>query len=154
MPDLWGVLLGGILGWGGSAVQFYLHERRAKEERRSKRAEKFEELVAAVYAHAHWLEEVRNERVFEYKINPGMSPWAKVEALRTAYFPEFDEAMYAVSLAAKQYEAWTVEAGAKRASGVAKFTEDHLKYYKAYLDAFGTLMNEFRAFAKHEFRGE
>lgn len=67
MPDtsLMPVIVGGVLAIaGGATSSVILHVMRTKAEKRNKRSEKFEEMVAAVYEHSHWLEQARNIRVF------------------------------------------------------------------------------------------
>jgi hypothetical protein len=65
-----------------------------KAEKKRRRAEKFEELIATLYELSHWLTTMKNARLFgvfgdDDKI--GMSPIAKVQAICSVYFPEFEE---------------------------------------------------------------
>jgi len=67
------VALGGAIAIiAGLVGPPYLHGLQVAAEKKKRSAEKFEELVAALYEHHHWLEILRNSRVYgkvrRYKI--------------------------------------------------------------------------------------
>ena len=57
------VIVGGLLALGGVAltggVSVGVRFLQSREEKRKRRAEKFEELVAALYEFDHWLDKLR-----------------------------------------------------------------------------------------------
>ena len=62
--SLWPVVVGGLLALGGTvagAIATTIRDAaQQRHEIRKRRADKFEELVAAVYEFDHWLESIRN----------------------------------------------------------------------------------------------
>jgi hypothetical protein len=91
--SLWPVVVGGLLtglfALGGIGVGLFATARRdaAQEARdaRKKRADKFEELVAAVYEFDHWLDGARQGKDAPERA----SPFAKVQSISSVYFPQF-----------------------------------------------------------------
>src|SRR5258707_14095689 len=77
--------LGGIgVGLVGAARRDAALERR---EARKRRADKFEELVAAVYEFDHWLSSLRERDAFGMgDTRNTVSPFAKVQSISSVYF--------------------------------------------------------------------
>jgi hypothetical protein len=73
------VVVGSVLALLSAA---YAQKLQSKTDKEKRRAEKFEELVTALYEHDHWLEDVRNYRVLGEEAPKGVG--AAVE--RPCYF--------------------------------------------------------------------
>ena len=71
------------------AVALILFFRSRRAEKKARRAVKFEELVAALFAHKHWLDTMSKIGVFDHEGQLTLSPFAKVQAISSVYFPEF-----------------------------------------------------------------
>jgi hypothetical protein len=109
------VLIGGVLTFlGGAVTQWYLQTTKTAEDRRAKRIEKFEAMFAAVYAHEHWLDEIRIARAFGEGSDARLSPLTKVQALCAIHFPQLESVVSNLDVAARQYEAWMLAAQQKR----------------------------------------
>jgi hypothetical protein len=81
--SLWPVVVGGLLGVGGTMVGMIGTTIRdvaqQRHEKAKRRSDKFEELVAAVYEHDHWLEGMRDRDAFGLgDAQKTVSPFAKV----------------------------------------------------------------------------
>jgi hypothetical protein len=92
--SLWPVVVGGLLAGlfalGGIGVGAVVASRRdaaqERREARKRRADKFEELVAAVYEFDHWLDSMRGHGGPQTT-----SPFSKVQSIAAVYFPQFSE---------------------------------------------------------------
>jgi hypothetical protein len=155
--SLWATLLpvivGGLIGLtGGLAGPWFLETRKQAAEKKKKRAEKFEELIAAIHEHSHWLDTARSIRVLGIEKELGVNPVTKALAIVAIYFPEFYDEMKEVDLAADQFETWMFEAGQKRLDGVKDFRDGHIDAYDPYARKRLNILNNFRKFASDEFR--
>jgi hypothetical protein len=109
---LGGTLIGGAIGLLGP---WLLQRRKEAEEKRRRRAEKLEELVAAVYEFDHWIENTRNITAFgETDLSQTASPFAKIQAIVAIYFPQFSELVGALERASDRYVVWMNTAGQAR----------------------------------------
>lgn len=81
------VIVGGVIGILGGLVgpplSYWLSER---SEKKKQKVEKFEELMDAIYAYEHWLDLVKNIRVFGHEDTHPPSPLSKVRAISSIYF--------------------------------------------------------------------
>ena len=88
--------------------------RDAAQERREakkRRADKFEELVAAVYEFDHW---IRRERLLAMNgedISETAEPFAKLQSISAVYFPEFSNMIDALWEASGKYRVASHKAG-------------------------------------------
>jgi hypothetical protein len=92
--SLWPVVVGGLLGVGGTLVGVigttFREAAQQRHEKAKRRADKFEELVAAVYEFDHWLDIMRHRDAFGAGEAPEtVSPFAKVQSISAVYFPQF-----------------------------------------------------------------
>jgi hypothetical protein len=127
--SLWPVVLTGVFtlvgSLGGIGVGLVGAARRdAAQDRRDakkRRAEKFEELVAAVYEFDHWLTGIRDREAVGVHVDgpQTVSPFSKVEAISSVYFPQFIPLIDELDDASVQYLIWINEAMLKRVSKVA-----------------------------------
>jgi hypothetical protein len=117
--SLWPVVVGGLLtglfALGGIGVGLVGAARRdAAQERREakkRRADKFEELVAAVYEFDYWLSSIRPQ---DDKASPQpVSPFAKVQSISSVYFPQFSELIGELDRTSTQLRMWMYNAGHK-----------------------------------------
>src|SRR5262245_11325220 len=104
------VIVGGVMALvGGAGMQWYLHREKTTEERKVRRAAKFEELITSLYDFDHWLLQQKNIRVFGEKSEVGPSPLSKVQAIVSLYFPQFTERVRELAEGAGKYESWMFE---------------------------------------------
>jgi hypothetical protein len=129
-----------------------LHRRQRRAEKKNRRAEKFEELVAALFEHKHWLDIMSKIRVFDQQGQLSMSPFARVQAISSVYFPEFAQEISELDLAAERYEAWILDARQKRLQDEQSYLDGAKEAYDSYFERFHSLQAELRAFARREFR--
>lgn len=146
---LFAVVVGGLLTLSGT---WLIEGRREKAERKKRRAEKLEELVAAVYEHKHWLDLVENIRVFGGTDAKPMSPFAKVEAIATVHFPQFLPKLTQLESAAHDYELWMLDAASKRLTTGKPDTNGHKEAYAGYATKRGEALKEMREYARREFQ--
>ena len=155
-PSIWATLLPVVVGGGiGFATGWFgpwlLEGRKEKAEKKKRRADKFEELVTALYEHKHWLDMMEQIWVYGFEEKRTMSPFAKVHAISRVYFPEFEAQIAAVETASVEYEKWMYRAADSRVKG--KVTIEGMgEVYGAYFEKFWALQNELSEFAKKEFR--
>jgi hypothetical protein len=85
------VVVGGLIGLAGGLLgPLVLEGRKQAAEKKKKRAEKFEELVAAVTEHGLWIGHTRYFIISGQGSEPPLSPITKIEAIVSTYFPEFE----------------------------------------------------------------
>jgi hypothetical protein len=160
--SLWPVVVGGLLTGlftlGGIGAGLVASSRRdAAQERREakkRRADKFEELVAAVYEFDHWLDGVRRRDFYKAESVPRTaSPFAKVQSITSVYFPQFSEMVGELNTASNQLIAWmshTLVMGipADTPTLVSRFNE----VFKPYAQKRDTLLDALKTFAQKEFQ--
>src|SRR5260221_554200 len=105
------VIVGGTIGLAGGLIgPWFIETRKQEAEKRKNRAVKFEEMVAALFEYEHWLDIVRDARLYSNveKIVPTMpqSPSSKLHAISAIYFPEFQEKIQELERAGREYEKW------------------------------------------------
>jgi hypothetical protein len=153
MSDLLSVLVGGAIGIMGSfGGQLFLQRAKDAVEKKRKRAEKFEELVAAVVEHGHWIDTMRHFRAFGTGIEPTLSPIVKIRAISATYFSEFDELVLQFEVASYKYEWWMLETEQKRLAGETELLGGHEDVLKEYLGKREAFLKELRSFARREFQ--
>ncbi|MGB6399437.1 MAG: hypothetical protein WBF73_27715, partial [Bradyrhizobium sp.] len=60
-------------------------------EKAKRRADKFEEMVTAVYEFDEWVQAHRSATVDRVQLPQTLSPIIKVSAISAVYFPQFDK---------------------------------------------------------------
>jgi len=147
------VVVGGLLGLAGGLIgPPYLHRLQQKAERKKRQAEKFEELVNALYQHSHWLNVMKDVQVFGSDDQLTMSPMARVQAISLVYFPEFDAQIRELDSVADRYELWALQAKQKRLDADPTYAEGNAEAYKPYTQTFYLRGKELNAYARREFR--
>jgi hypothetical protein len=158
--SLWPVVVGGLLtglfalggigvGLVGSARRDAAQDRR---EARKRRADKFEELVAAVYEFDHWLTLTR-QRELEKKegIPETVPPFAKLQAISSVYFPQFSKLVGELDIVSSQYVAWIYNPQEVTLSDTGK-PLPFVEAYKPYMQKREALLKALQKFAHDEFQ--
>ena len=152
MTDLLSVMVGGAIGIIAGVVGPYFIQRvKDKADKKQKRAEKFEELVGAVYEYDHWIDTVRGIRVAGLDGEITMSPFAKIRAISDTYFPEFEKAVEELRAAGHTYGMWMLEVVQNRPQKEALLAR-HETIVGPHVDKRDALLAELRSFAGHEFQ--
>jgi hypothetical protein len=147
------VIVGGVIAIAGGLIgPPYLHHLQQKAEKKRKRAEKFEELIATLYEHNHWLLAMANVRLFGGEEIKVVSPMAKVQAISSVYFQEFEKQITQLDVVADKYELWAMEARQKRIQNDPTYAAGAAEAYQPYGQKFNSLLRELREFAKREFQ--
>jgi hypothetical protein len=143
---------GGIAIIGGLIGPPFLHHLQQKVEKKKRRAEKFEELVATLYEHDHWLQMMQNVRLFGDEDRNVMPPITKVHAISLVYFPELEEQITKLDVVTDKYKLWMSTAAQKRLKGDKTFADDAGIMYRLYSEEFHSLLRELGEFARREFQ--
>jgi hypothetical protein len=158
MPDtssssLVPVIVGAVLALSGTIVSNWLLQRRqAREEHKRKRAEKFQELVTAVYEHKHWLSQWDRETVYGEDVEVDVSPISKIDAITRVYFPSVIQQVEALSTASDAYQQWGLDAAQRRLSGeIQRISDGHDAAYQPYAAARAGILGDLRDIGKAEF---
>ena len=147
-------MVGGAIGLVGGWLGPSLVERRKEAaEKKRIRAEKFEEMVTAIYEFDDWLNRKENIQVFGGEEKLGSSPFAKMEAISAVYFPEFMEKTEELQKAVRNYELWMSKAWKKRVDGeIDKVNEGLLDVFNPYKDRRKELLKGLRNYASKNFQ--
>jgi uncharacterized DUF497 family protein len=154
--SIWTVLLpvivGGLIGLvGGFVGPFLLQWRKDATEKKRKRAEKFEELVAVLFECEHWVDDLRQALVYKEERVITVSPFAKLQAISLVYFPQFAGRISEFEVRTAEYKSWMGEAAVRRASGdIANINVGFLEAYRPFNETIKQLLNEFKQFAREE----
>ncbi|MGA3303225.1 MAG: hypothetical protein ABSC72_08050 [Methylovirgula sp.] len=153
------VVVGGLIALAGSWLGPWLSQRqKEKMEEKTRRAEKFEELVKAIYELEHWLDMERNSSLVGDFTDRRLSPFAKIEAISTLYFSEFEEQVCDLDKALAAYIAWATTIGYKKVVGELSASETNLDGFDEVLDRYnqanGALLDALKDFAKREFQSK
>jgi hypothetical protein len=149
------VLIGGLLTLAGGFIgPLFLQRQKDHVEERKRRADKFEELVAAVYEFDHWIENCKQRGMFGAKDIPAVvSPFAKVQSISSVYFPRFDDAIKELDIATSKYRIWMTAAGMKRLTGkMSEINEGFNDAYMPYVEKREGLLIALKKFAGEEFQ--
>jgi hypothetical protein len=159
---LWPILMSGLLSGafalGGIGVGLRETARwdaaQERRETRKRRAEKFEELVAAVYEFNYWVDSIRRQHAFGDDNGPEkVSPFAKVQSISAVYFPQFNKLIGELDRAADRYLGWIYQARQKRiASGSELLSDGFKEAYVPYGQKREALLNALKKFAWEEFQ--
>ena len=129
--------------------------RKEAAEKNKRRAEKFEELVAAVVEHFHWMANIRYFYISGQGSQPtSLSPIMKIDAIASTYFPEFEKLVRQLDSASNKYEVWILDMGQKRVRnepGYERLT-GHDDVVTTYTDIRAEFLMELRNFARREFQ--
>jgi hypothetical protein len=151
------VMVGGVIGLVGGWLGPWLVERRKEiAEQKKKRAEKFEELVATLFAYEHWLDSVQDIRLFSNRdeLTPTLppSPLARLHAISAVHFPQFESKIQELEDVGRKYEMWMIEARQKWVKNEKDYTAGHNEAYKGFRVILVGLLSDFKNYAKDEFQ--
>jgi hypothetical protein len=123
-------------------------------EKKKRRADKFEELVAALYEFDHWINNQRRQRAYGEALPDTISPFAKLQSISSVYFPQFDKQIGELSTATSGYRVWMGEFAKKRIEGRVNPKEEDgfSEAYGEYLDKLNKLLDALKEFARKEFQ--
>ncbi|TFV74096.1 hypothetical protein E4K64_19070 [Bradyrhizobium frederickii] len=153
--SLWPVVVGGLLTLAGTAAGSVVtiirdvaqHRRDAKK----RRADKLEELVAAIFDFNHWLECERKRKVYGEDIPATMTPFAKVQSITSIYFPRFSNLVTELDLAASKIEIWIAKGAHKRLNkDVAGLNDGWVEAYEPYVEKREDLLSALGKYAREE----
>ncbi|SFP95094.1 hypothetical protein SAMN05216330_112153 [Bradyrhizobium sp. Ghvi] len=154
--SLWPVVVGGLLTMCGVAVSggvtIALNRVQARDEQKKRRAEKFEQLVNAVYEFDLWLDIKEDVLARLEKIKLEVSPFAKLEAISAVHFPQFLPKIEELHQATLPYINWMTEAGIKRANGDFTMHEGLKELYGNYAQKRRELLDQLKQYAVDHFR--
>jgi hypothetical protein len=161
--SIWPVVVGGLLSGGfalgGIGVGLVATARReAAQERRDalkRRADKFEELVAAIYEFDHWLEVILQRDAFGIAngIPQTVSPFAKVQSIAAVYFPQFSEPIADLDRVATDVLTSIYDVQQKRLSDISSFSAEKVSAASVtYTKEREVLLRELQRFAHEEFQ--
>jgi hypothetical protein len=149
------VVVGGLIGLAGGWLGPWLLEgRKQAAEKKKKRAEKFEELVAAVVEHHQWIGALRFFAISGQGSLPTLSPITKIEAIVSTYFPEFEGLVRQFDTVSNNYEVWILSTGQKRVRdepGYENLT-GHDDVVTKYTDKRAEFLVKLKRFARREFQ--
>jgi hypothetical protein len=158
--SLWPIVVGGLIGVGGTLVGVVGTTIRdtvqLRHEKSRRRAEKFEELVAAVYEFDHWLDGIRLRDAFgDDKVPQTVSPFSKVQSISAVYFPQFNDLIRELDRASGQYRIWISEAAGKRLSDdVAQLSSGFEEAITPYVQKREALLDALKEFAREHLSNE
>jgi hypothetical protein len=149
LTSLLPAVVGGLLVLAGQWLSRGLESQADKQRRR---AAKYEEMMVALYEFDHWLNQMRNHRVFGLGEEPGMSPFPRARAICSLYFPNLTPQLKELDIAADRYELWMMQSGQKRlqAGGRQVFDEGISDVYRPYLELRHQLLKDLEALASCE----
>ena len=160
--SLWPIVLTGLFTLGGSLGamginSFATTKRDAAQEHREakkRRADKFEELVTALYDFDHWVNSSRQRDAFGANIPETVSPFAKVQAISSVYFPQFEKAIRELDGATARYRMWIQAAAVRRIDNNAtqEVSEGLTEAYTPYEQKRDALLGALTTFAHKEFQ--
>jgi hypothetical protein len=157
--SIWPILLTGLFTLGGSLGAIAItslatsqrdaaHERREVEKRR---ADKFEELVAALYEFDDWIERHSRATAGTVEAPQTMSPLAKVQTISSVYFPQFEESVRELDFFSANYLIliWSTD---RRPGYNEGMDQAHSDAQTRYGQELQSLLDALKAFAHDEFQ--
>jgi len=154
MTTLWPVIVGGVIGvTGGLAGPPLTHWLSEKSNQKKKCAEKLEELMCVLYEHEHWLQVVRQIRIYGNEMAEPPTPYPRAEAIIAVYFPQFSGHCSELEVVARSFEKWMITAAQKRLSGKGgdEVINGFLDAYEPYRRKFVEVVSTIKDFALSEF---
>ncbi len=134
----------------GIAGPYVLEGRKQDAEKREKRRQKFEEFVSTIYEHGHWLDTQRAIMVFQQDRPSTVSPFAKMQAICSVHFPEFEQDLAELNRLSDAYMLWMTEAAQKKLNGDKGYADDFASAYKPYSGKVHSLLSKLKEYARGE----
>jgi hypothetical protein len=148
------VVIGGAIALAGTWLGPWITERhKERTERKKKLADKFEEMVGAIYQFDHWLDTERTKALGGTAGETTVSPFAKIQSIAAVYFPRFDPLIQELDKKTAGYRTWIETTNFTRMSGkMEKMPDGFLDVLNPYLTARDKLMDELKKFAHAHFQ--
>jgi hypothetical protein len=137
-------VIGGLIGIaGGFFGPLFLQKQREVIEKKKQRAEKFQELMAALFEYEHWLDMLRDTLLFTTEINivptPSASPFAKLHAVSAIYFPDLESKIAVLEKAGKKREIWLGKARHKKIEATISRPPNNATFFRKLVSWFRKL---------------
>lgn len=150
------VIVGGLLAMGGGLIAgastIFISWRKDKTDLKVRRAEKIEQLAAAIYEFDHWLETKQSIMVYLTDEKLGPSPFYKIQAIAAVYFPALLPQIALLKGGSHIFTDWIAKAALKRLEGnIAGVNEGLTGAYNPYLEAQSGLLVQLIQQAQREF---
>ncbi|WP_296435562.1 MULTISPECIES: hypothetical protein [unclassified Rhizobium] len=134
VPTIAGGLIAALGGAIGPVVSHFL---TARATRRDMRRQRFEDVIAAVYEHEHWLNLTRRATAFGEPLIVGAAPINKAIATALLHFSDFMPALRKLDVASTTYSQWISNAGHKRVTNeISSINDGFSEAYQVWLVAF------------------
>lgn len=133
------IALAGVIGGG-----FLTHWLKSKADNETRKKDKYEELLETLFHHKHWLEKMKDHRVFAAEKPSSKSPISRIRAITSLYFSELKELVTKLDTASDEYELWMLDASKERISNRVHSEEslsEGAEKYKSYAEIFYKLIN-------------
>ncbi|MFN4042668.1 hypothetical protein [Limnobacter sp.] len=135
------VLVGGVIAITGGVLGSILsHWMKTSSERKDRKRQKLEEIVALTFEVGHWLEKQRDYFWWGKEKVVGVSPIDSCKSLTSLYFPELKEPMLAFSNHAIDLNKWVItggqnktEAGAIRQEYIDSYTAVYKPFHQSHM---------------------
>lgn len=153
--SLWPVVVGGLLTLAGTAagsmVTIIREIAQNRRDAKKRRADKLEELVAAIYEFDHWLTGVQNRGAYGEDIPVTVSPFAKVQSITSIYFPGFAGMVTDLDIVATNRELWISQATSRRLNNdIANLNVGQSESYNPYAEKREALLTALGKYAREE----
>ncbi|MBX5223797.1 hypothetical protein HJC04_26330 [Rhizobium sp. NLR8a] len=146
-PVLMPVIVGGSLAiLGGALSPIVSHILSARSARQARRVQRFEEMMAAVYEHDHWLDGKRHISIGQ-EVESGPPPIHKARSIVLMNFEELRAPIRELDLASSRYQHWMAEVAVNRSKGVLS-VEGFQAAYKIWLDEFTSFQDVAAAYVR------
>jgi hypothetical protein len=154
------VIVGGLIAMGGvlisGGITLAVNLMQSHNERKKRRAEKFEELVTALFDYEHWLDVVRDMYLYssasETVPTRPATPFSKLHAIGAVHFPDFEKKIQELNVAGIAYVTWIFAARKKKIAGDKDFIAGYSDAYAAFLKVVTSMRSELTSYAGREFR--
>jgi hypothetical protein len=150
VSPLLSVIVGGVIALAGSCLgPLFLQGQKNLAKLQRRRANKFEGLVKAIYEFDYWLDTERNRALGGSTSEPTVSPFAKIQAIASLYFPQFDPLVRELDRSTAKYRLWIESTNFKRMSGqLSSLPEGLEEALGPYSDARDKLVEQLSKFAQ------
>ncbi|MBX5179913.1 hypothetical protein HJB77_27215 [Rhizobium lentis] len=147
-PVLMPVIVGGSLAiLGGALSPIVSHILSGRTARQARRVQRFEEMVAAVYEHDHWLDGKRQIRSIGQEVEGGPPPIHKARSIVLMNFEELRAPIRKLDIASSKYQHWMAEVAVNHSRGVLS-VEGFQAAYKIWLDEFTSFQDVAAAYVR------
>ncbi len=145
------VAVGGVIGIAGSLIGPPVLELcKQVAEKKKKKAEKLEELIATLHEFDYWMYASESAILRRRAETAPIRPSGKVQAITYMYFPQFSQDVERLEALAAEHHKWIIFVGTQISTD--EFREMKPKVYLPYKDAFNSLLGALVKYARCEFK--